>query len=186
MHHAELSALTIDVHYNCSTSSSANDMCTQQRTLLEVTSSGLTHHCGRGAINGILCLLMLDMFHTHRYPTPQSYYIGRNYGNIQLIQDGFATTPALNISIQSLQSEVPFVPLSLIVQSGAKVASCNPAWSYSHVTYTFAPFYSLPQEHAINLLLTLLILAACVGHLAYRALRRPRKKSTNEVKPHSD
>jgi len=38
--------------------------------LLEVTSSGLTHACGLGAVGGPLCGLQHRLFASHRLPTP--------------------------------------------------------------------------------------------------------------------
>lgn len=55
---------------------------------LEVTSSGLTHTCQKHAYGG-LCQPLLNIFHKHRFastndPTKTNYFIGRNYGTINL------------------------------------------------------------------------------------------------------
>jgi alkaline phosphatase D len=47
--------------------------------LLEVTSSGLTHHCGQPFGYGKLCQPILESFHEHRRHV-KDYYIGLNYG----------------------------------------------------------------------------------------------------------
>ena len=47
---------------------------------VEVTSSGLTHHCGDSGF-GPLCPLMLHVFHTHRVPPVVSQSEGSGSGN---------------------------------------------------------------------------------------------------------
>ena len=53
------------------------------RGLLEVTSSGLTHHCGQPKIYGKLCRPMLNWFQRHRLQ-PDMYYVGLNYGMLKV------------------------------------------------------------------------------------------------------
>jgi hypothetical protein len=56
-----------------------------QPGLLEVTSSGLTHHCAQPKIYGPLCQPILSAFHRHRgLEQPDAFYIGLNYGVIQI------------------------------------------------------------------------------------------------------
>jgi len=50
---------------------------------LEITSSGLTHHCGQPKLYGRLCRPLLENFHGHRH-SKQDYYIGLNYGIIEI------------------------------------------------------------------------------------------------------
>jgi alkaline phosphatase D len=47
-------------------------------SLLEVTSSGMTHTCTKG-LYGALCRPLLDAFASHRQ-RPDAYYTGRNFG----------------------------------------------------------------------------------------------------------
>jgi PhoD-like phosphatase len=54
-----------------------------QSGYLEVTSSGMTHHCGQPTLYGGLCRPLLEAFHAHRY-TRQAYFIGHNYGTVQI------------------------------------------------------------------------------------------------------
>jgi hypothetical protein len=50
---------------------------------LEITSSGLTHHCGEPKLYGRLCQPILENFNQHRYE-PNSFYVGLNYGMIHV------------------------------------------------------------------------------------------------------
>lgn len=49
---------------------------------LEVTSSGLTHHCGESKLYGRLCEPILEAFYQHRHKKDE-YYIGLNFGIIE-------------------------------------------------------------------------------------------------------
>jgi alkaline phosphatase D len=70
--------LSGDVHH-------AEILQPQQPGLLEVTSSGLTHHCAEPKIYGRLCQPILSAFHRHRsLQEPDAFYIGVNYGVIQI------------------------------------------------------------------------------------------------------
>lgn len=50
---------------------------------LEVTSSGMTHHCGQPKLHGRLCRPILEHFTEHRLG-PDTFYIGFNYGILQV------------------------------------------------------------------------------------------------------
>jgi hypothetical protein len=50
---------------------------------LEITSSGLTHHCGEPKLYGRLCQPLLENFNQHRYE-PNSFYVGLNYGMLHV------------------------------------------------------------------------------------------------------
>lgn len=50
---------------------------------LEVTSSGLTHHCGQPKLYGRLCRPILETFHEHRH-SPNEFYIGLNFGLLEV------------------------------------------------------------------------------------------------------
>jgi hypothetical protein len=54
-----------------------------QNGYLEVTSSGMTHHCGQSKLYGQLCRPLLESFSEHRH-SPSSYFIGHNYGTIDI------------------------------------------------------------------------------------------------------
>ncbi|KAL3936457.1 MAG: hypothetical protein SGBAC_008222 [Bacillariaceae sp.] len=52
-----------------------------QKGYLEITSSGMTHHCGQPKLYGRMCKPLLRTFHKHRH-TYNDYFIGLNYGLI--------------------------------------------------------------------------------------------------------
>lgn len=55
-----------------------------QNGYYEITSSGLTHHCGGSdTLYGRLCKPILDTYTNHRYKN-DSYYIGINYGTFEI------------------------------------------------------------------------------------------------------
>jgi len=53
---------------------------------IEVTSSGLTHTCADSLLTSYLCPVMLRIFGDHRI-TPKSYFIGKNFGVIEIEDD---------------------------------------------------------------------------------------------------
>lgn len=62
----------------------------------EVTSSGLTHHCGQHKLYGPVCEPILQTFTGHRdgvlsngqSQSDNGYYIGLNYGMLEIIEEG--------------------------------------------------------------------------------------------------
>jgi alkaline phosphatase D len=50
---------------------------------LEVTSSGMTHHCGQPKLYGRLCRPLLENFHEHRFRN-DTFFIGLNFGVLQV------------------------------------------------------------------------------------------------------
>lgn len=54
-----------------------------KHSFLEVTSSGLTHFCSQ-PFYGFLCEPLLRHYHQNRYQTVDNYFIGKNYGTIQI------------------------------------------------------------------------------------------------------
>lgn len=50
---------------------------------LEITSSGMTHHCGQPFLYGKMCQPLLEQFSEHRH-THNDYYIGLNYGLLRV------------------------------------------------------------------------------------------------------
>jgi len=84
---------------------------------LEITSSGLTHHCGQPPLYGRLCQPILESFYQHR-PAPNSFYIGLNYGVLTvdwekrtfLVQvKNDSGKPVLQVE-QSLDKQLPQLP----------------------------------------------------------------------------
>lgn len=65
-----------------------------QAGYVEITSSGLTHHCGEPRIYGGMCEPLLSNFNKHRH-SQEEYYIGLNYGMIDFDFD--AHTVAFHI-----------------------------------------------------------------------------------------
>lgn len=51
-------------------------------SLLEVTSSGLTHDCSKH-VYGVLCQPLLNMFHAHR-TNKSNYFVGKNFGTLHI------------------------------------------------------------------------------------------------------
>jgi len=50
---------------------------------LEITSSGLTHHCGQATLYGRTCRPLLETFPRHRYKR-DSFFVGLNYGVLKV------------------------------------------------------------------------------------------------------
>lgn len=50
-----------------------------QDGFVEVTSSGMTHHCGQPKLYGALCKPLLRAFRSHRH-SPDEFFVGLNYG----------------------------------------------------------------------------------------------------------
>lgn len=84
VHHAEISTITKHDSMNSKTSSTA------QRSIIEVTSSGLTHSCD-GGWYGPFCQPISDYFPKHRFQggnvasdTDPSYFTKKNFGSISI------------------------------------------------------------------------------------------------------
>jgi alkaline phosphatase D len=84
VHHAEISTTTKHDSMNSKTSS------TTEGSIIEVTSSGLTHSCD-GGWYGPLCQPILDNFPNHRFQggnvasnTDPSYFTKKNFGSISI------------------------------------------------------------------------------------------------------
>jgi hypothetical protein len=70
--------LSGDIHH-------AKILESQQSGSLEVTSSGLTHHCAQPKFYGRLCQPILSAFHRHHsLQEPDAFFIGLNHGVIQI------------------------------------------------------------------------------------------------------
>ena len=78
----------------------------------EVTSSGLTHHCGQHKLYGPVCEPILQTFTGHRdgilsngeAQSDNGYYIGLNYGVLEILQDEEKNSPwkrAVRVSIRN-------------------------------------------------------------------------------------
>lgn len=52
--------------------------------ILEVTSSGMTHTCATPIYGYYLCQPLLETFHAHRYQSQDNFYIGKNYGTLEI------------------------------------------------------------------------------------------------------
>lgn len=80
-------------------------------TFLEITSSGLTHTCGKH-VYGPVCEPLLQLFHRHRFrgtststaANGNNFYVGRNYGTLQV--DWENETVAVNVHDVSTGSVV--------------------------------------------------------------------------------
>ena len=84
-------------------------------SILEATSSGLTHECSQH-LYGSICRPLLEGFAKHRL-SPKAYYIGRNYGTIDLSSDH----PHVNIHNVSDGSVVLSSPLNSRLAAGPAV-----------------------------------------------------------------
>ena len=80
VHHGEILNPFPPIHPISSSSSSSEE---PYYYYLEVTSSGLTHDCSKH-IYGIVCEPLLRTFHQHRHINKNNYYIGQNYGTINI------------------------------------------------------------------------------------------------------
>jgi hypothetical protein len=70
--------LSGDIHH-------AEILESQQSGSLEVTSSGLTHHCAQPKFYGRSCQPILSPFHRHHsLQEPDAFFIGLNHGVIQI------------------------------------------------------------------------------------------------------
>lgn len=82
--------LSGDVHHaEISTTSKDTPQMRNQGSIIEVTSSGLTHSCSGPRIYGPFCEPILDLFPKHRFKggnvedvSAPSYYTGLNFGSI--------------------------------------------------------------------------------------------------------
>lgn len=87
--------LSGDVHHGEILSPQPNDNNNiDAAPFLEVTSSGLTHDCSKH-IYGIICRPLLNLFSGHRRRSAPEYYIGRNFGTIEI--DWEATTVEIKV-----------------------------------------------------------------------------------------
>jgi hypothetical protein len=65
------------------------------RGYYEITSSGLTHHCGQHKLYGPVCEPILQTFTDHRHEgdtnddddSDNGYYIGLNYGVLEILEE---------------------------------------------------------------------------------------------------
>jgi hypothetical protein len=104
-----LSILSGDVHHgeiSISDSQSSSSSSSSSSSIVEVTSSGLTHSCSNCNISTdncspnelSLCKIILDTFHRHR-ETPNSYYTLPNYGYMY-VKEGMI----LNLSVRDIKT----------------------------------------------------------------------------------
>ena len=56
-------------------------------SLLEVTSSGMTHVCSQQGMYGALCEPLLTLFHRHRFAAKTNYYLHPNFGTLHVDWD---------------------------------------------------------------------------------------------------
>ena len=85
---------------------------------LEVTSSGLTHHCGQPKLYGRLCRPLLENFHEHRY-RGDTFYIGLNFG----VLDVDWTERVATVQIKNAQGETVLQVQQSLDQSISKLPS---------------------------------------------------------------
>jgi hypothetical protein len=90
VHYAEISKNTIfGVRNN-------NNNKVAVGSLVEVTTSGMTHSCHTAFLVGPLCSIILQLFNTHRYNST-SYYTGKNFALLK-------SSTNVNINNQSSSS----------------------------------------------------------------------------------
>lgn len=74
--------LSGDVHHAEIASPLPND--NNKSTFVEVTSSGMTHTCATPIYGYYLCKPLLETFHAHRFREKDNFYIGKNYGTLEV------------------------------------------------------------------------------------------------------
>jgi alkaline phosphatase D len=136
---------------------SRNDNDDQRLSLLEITSSGLTHHCGKG-IYGKLCRPLTNFFSGHRWR--DQAFIGRNFGTLQF--DWNVRTVTANV---------------LSIETGETVLTTGPRplqadKYYQWTDENFHSVLSVQDGHLLPVMWTVVV-AAMVALL----LRRTRRKS---------
>jgi alkaline phosphatase D len=132
-------------------------------TLLEVTSSGLTHDCEESALYGKLCRPLLETFDSHRYNgNTSSFYIGLNYGIIHMDWDKGHVVVHVKDSTGAVVLTSPILPIG----STAEGNNNNSDDGYGN-KYIPPPYESLPltwDGHLIPLVqLLILTMAMAVG-----------------------
>ncbi|RYH21604.1 alkaline phosphatase family protein [archaeon] len=135
--------------------------------LVEVTSSGLTHTCACGKLNGVLCPIMMDMFSAHRVQA-DAYYTGRNYGVIHVLPVENSTGNfKLQFEVKSLE------------QPGSTVLTHTLTIPYSDQDPNTSPYPSVASIHApdfplLPLPVRVLVYVFVMGvvYVGYRLMRR--------------
>jgi alkaline phosphatase D len=118
---------------------------------LEVTSSGLTHHCGQPKLYGRLCQPLLENFHQHRFRN-DTFFIGLNYGVLQVDWQ----TRIATVQVKSAQGET-------VLQVEQPLDISNP---------NLPPYQGLPHAWdghlipwALRLLVAIIVAVAIAGGL---------------------
>lgn len=157
VHHAEISSSVV--------LDSNNNHNNHNQQLYEITSSGLTHTCGDSFLNYFLCPLMIQIFDQHRYDK-KSYFIGKNFGLINLITSNNSKnekTLALNISVVSLDSRTAVLS-SVVV---AEVLGMGEGDGGPHLRYS--NFTTLSHETSSDVLAGVVLIVGFALVLAFAA-----------------
>jgi alkaline phosphatase D len=60
------------------------NIVSNKQSLLEVTSSGMTHTCATPLYGYYLCRPLLETFDAHRHESQDNFFIGKNYGTVEI------------------------------------------------------------------------------------------------------
>ncbi|CAJ1957823.1 unnamed protein product [Cylindrotheca closterium] len=124
-----------------------------QKGYMEITSSGMTHHCAQPKLYGHMCKPLLQTFHKHRH-SYDDYFIGLNYGMID-----FDWTSRLMTT--HIKDNTGRIVLSYSQSLDDRVTGLGP---YADLPHTW-------DGHLIPLLLLVLTLAA-FGIRAWRRIQQ--------------
>ena len=167
MHHAELSRAEIVREFD-----ESGEMTETVEELIEITSSGLTHSCEDTLITSLLCPQMLKTFDHHRsHPTNASYYIGQNYGNIELVTDTSSGVIGLKVSVHSLDVDssadsavlshvIPFQRAGAARAEAAASLASGGKGSMVHIRY--ARFPSLSESLSADVLADVILVTGFI------------------------
>jgi alkaline phosphatase D len=126
-----------------------------QQGYMEITSSGLTHHCGQPKIYGGMCKPLLETFYKHRH-SQDEYFVGLNYGLIDFDFD------ARTIAFQ-IKNNVGSTVLSYTQSLDSRIVGLGP---YNDLPHTW-------NGHLIPLFIFVL-LCLTVGVVYLQTIMRKR------------
>jgi alkaline phosphatase D len=160
-----------------STNQPSESNSNNNKTLLEVTSSGLTHTC-HDAVYGFMCTPLLQLFKAHRHH-PLAYSSDKNFGSLQI--DWLKSTYTVNIHDTLGQ---------VLLSTGARPMVKPPAFTpdqIDKIAHACWNGHLQPFVQSVLFVLSLLYIIYYYSHqgrIRYTPSRPPTRKSTiRRVKP---
>ncbi len=171
-----------DVHYaeliGLGAADSADPADPAAASLLEVTSSGLTHACGHAMVGRLMCGTVLRLFRQHRISRAASF-MGINFGSIGLEWEGGGGDGRLDVRVHDVNGAVVLRhELRLGIGAEAEAARWTNAIARLPTVYDGARWVRLPL--AVGGLAALACMIACLGFV--RGLCRPRTRSRRSTR----